>query len=102
MNRLVRPLLWIGLGVAIGVGVMLANEPLLAGQNALLPPDNPTFLIKIVAPAGETSVECVSGCTFNEVKVFTDGTKRNFRVPSFQFGCRNQTCEWSAGGVITR
>jgi len=105
MKRLLLPVLWIGLGIVIGVGAVLTSAPLLARQ-LQEPTSSPTFLLKIVAPGGATmpmtSVECVSGCTFKEAKVLTDGTKRTFQTPSFQSGCKNDTCEWTAGGVITR
>jgi hypothetical protein len=62
----------------------------------------PGFILRIVAPGGRTSVECVRGSMFNEAKVFLDATKRNFQVPRFQHGCKGQTCEWTAGASITR
>ena len=60
-----------------------------------------SFVLKIVAPGGTTSVECVSGCTFRYVRVATDGTRRTFDTPSFTQGCPNATCEISASGVVT-
>ena len=107
MNRLARPVLWIGLGVAIGVGAMLTNEGLLAQQQApsvaaQAQATDPSFVLKIVAPGGTTSVECVSGCTFRYVQVATDGTRRTSDIPSFTQGCPNATCEINASGVIPR
>ena len=62
----------------------------------------PDFTLRVVAPGGVTSVECVRGCTFRYTQVSVEGTKRTFQTPSFRQGCKESTCEISAAGVITR
>lgn len=57
----------------------------------------PDFVLKIDAPAGETRIECVSGCEFIGARDL--GNPNAGRMKSYTYGCRGEGVQRCPGKV---